>query len=60
MREQWTAWEQRSRRQAQDAGSVIIADIDKPALEATMGGVYQRTLTDADLRALVERIRTVP
>jgi tripartite ATP-independent transporter DctP family solute receptor len=59
MRETWLAWEERSRKQAQEAQAVVIADFDRAPFEAAMSGVYAKTLGDAKLRDLVERIRAV-
>ena len=59
MREQWQAWEERSRRQAQDGGSSIIADVDKAPFEAAMAEVYAKALSGAKISDLVERIRQV-
>jgi tripartite ATP-independent transporter DctP family solute receptor len=59
MREQWKAWEQRSRQQAEQAGNSIVFDIDKRPFEAAMTPVYQKALRDPKLRDLVERIRQV-
>lgn len=59
MREQWMAWEERSREQAKKAGNVIISDFDKKPFEEAMKPLYVRTLSDSKLLGLVERIRQV-
>lgn len=59
MREQWMAWEKSSREQAQNAGNVIVSDFDKQPFEAAMMPLYDKTLGDPKLKALVERIRQV-
>lgn len=59
MREQWTAWEERSREQAKKAGNVIISDFDKKPFEDAMKPLYEQTLSDPKLELLVERIRKV-
>jgi len=59
MRKQWKEWEERARTQAQDAGNVIIGDFDrKPFIEA-MSAIYEKSLTDAKMKQLVERMRKV-
>jgi TRAP-type C4-dicarboxylate transport system substrate-binding protein len=59
MREQWKAWEERSRDQAQKAGNVIISDFDRKPFEAATAGIYGEALSDPKLRLLAERIRQV-
>jgi tripartite ATP-independent transporter DctP family solute receptor len=60
MREQWRAWEELSRRRAQEGGVTTIATIDKSAFEAAMRPVYDKVLADPRMKDLVERIRQVP
>jgi tripartite ATP-independent transporter DctP family solute receptor len=60
MRETWRAWEERSRRQAQEAQTVVIADFDRAAFEAAMSSVNAKALADQKLHDLIERIRLVP
>ena len=60
MREQWRAWEERSRREAQLGGVTIIDNIDKKPFEEAMTGLYDRMLTDRKIKALVDRIRETP
>jgi TRAP-type C4-dicarboxylate transport system substrate-binding protein len=57
MRKQWQDWEISSRQQAQKAGTVIIADIDKQPFADAVSGVYDRALQEPKLRQLAERIR---
>jgi tripartite ATP-independent transporter DctP family solute receptor len=57
MRETWRAWEERSRRQAQDAQTEVTAEFDRKPFEAAMTQVYAKALDDAKLRELAERIR---
>lgn len=59
MRDQWKAWEARSRQQAEAAGNVIITDFDKRPFEAAMSSIHEQALSDPKLRGLVERIRQV-
>ena len=59
MRDQWMAWEERSRQEAKKAGNVIISDFDKKPFEDAMKPIYEHTLTDPKLLDLVERIRQV-
>jgi tripartite ATP-independent transporter DctP family solute receptor len=60
MRDQWREWEERSRREAQAGGVTIVDNIDKKPFEAAMAGLYERTLTDQKIKALVDRIRETP
>jgi tripartite ATP-independent transporter DctP family solute receptor len=58
MREQWKAWEERARAQAEKAGNVVVGDFDKQPFQAAMAGVYDKALAGKpELRELVERIR---
>lgn len=59
MRDQWTAWEERSRQEAKKAGNVIISDFDKKPFEDAMKPIYDRAVSDPKLLELVERIRQV-
>jgi len=59
MRELWTGLEERSRQQARVSGNTIIANFDRKPFENAMSGIYDKTVTDPDLRQLVERIRQV-
>jgi tripartite ATP-independent transporter DctP family solute receptor len=58
MREQWKAWEERSRAQAEKAGNTVVGDFDKAPFQAAMTAVYDKALAGSPkLRELVERIR---
>jgi tripartite ATP-independent transporter DctP family solute receptor len=59
MRELWGGLEERSRQQARAAGNTIIAEFDRKPFETAMGTIYAKTVTDPDLRQLIERIRQV-
>jgi tripartite ATP-independent transporter DctP family solute receptor len=59
MRDQWSALEQSSRRQAQDAGNVIISNFDRKPFEAAMTGIYDKVVADPAFKQLVDRIRQV-
>jgi tripartite ATP-independent transporter DctP family solute receptor len=59
MRQQWRAWEERARDQAQKAGAVIVADIDKKPFIDAMSGIYHKSLNDERIKGLVDRIRQV-
>jgi tripartite ATP-independent transporter DctP family solute receptor len=59
MRELWTGLEDRSRQQARVSGNTIIGNFDRKPFENAMSGIYTKTVTDPDLRQLVERIRQV-
>ena len=60
MRDQWRLWEERSRREAQLAGVVVIEAVDRKAFAAAMSGIYDRVLADPKIKALVDRIRETP
>jgi tripartite ATP-independent transporter DctP family solute receptor len=57
MREQWKAWEQRARTQAQQAGNVIINDFNRKPFIDAMSAIYDKSLSDANVKQLVERMR---
>jgi tripartite ATP-independent transporter DctP family solute receptor len=59
MREKWRDLEERSRRQAEDAGVKIVSDIDRKPFEAAMAGVYAKVQRDPAMAQLIERIRKV-
>jgi tripartite ATP-independent transporter DctP family solute receptor len=59
MREKWRDLEERSRKQAEDAGVVIVTDIDKKPFEAAMTGIWTKAQTDPAAAQLIERIRKV-
>jgi tripartite ATP-independent transporter DctP family solute receptor len=57
MRKVWTGLEERSRQQARDAGNTIVSSFDRRPFEEAVSTIYPKTVTDPDLRQLVERIR---
>lgn len=59
MREKWRDLEDRSRKQAEDAGVKIITEIDRKPFEAAMTEVYARAQRDPAIASLIERIRKV-
>jgi tripartite ATP-independent transporter DctP family solute receptor len=59
MRGLWSGLEERSRQQARAAGSTIVADFDRRPFETAMTAIHAKTVTDPDLRRLIERIRQV-
>ncbi|MCA6124764.1 TRAP transporter substrate-binding protein [Bradyrhizobium sp. WSM 1704] len=59
MREKWKELEERSQKQAQDAGVRIVTEIDRKPFEAAMAGIYARAERDPAISALIERIRNV-
>jgi TRAP-type C4-dicarboxylate transport system substrate-binding protein len=59
MREKWRDLEERSRKQAEDAGVRIITDIDRKPFEAAMAELYARAQRDPAMAELIERIRKV-
>ena len=56
MREEWKAWEQRARTQAQQAGNAIIDDFNRTFIDA-MSAIHQKSLSDANVKQLVARMR---
>jgi len=59
MRERWRDLEEQSRKKAEAAGVVIVADIDKKPFEAAMTGIYDKAQRDPETAKLIERIRKV-
>jgi len=59
MRGVWSGLEERSREQARAAGNTIVADFDRKPFENAMTAIHAKTVTDPDLRQLIERIRQV-
>ncbi len=59
MREKWRDLEDRSRKQAEDAGVKIITDIDRKPFEAAMADIYAKAERDPAIASLIERIRKV-
>jgi len=57
MREHWNALEAQSRRQAQDAGVVIVSDIDRKPFEDAMADVYRKAAANPAIAPLIDRIR---
>lgn len=59
MRGLWSGLEERSREQARGAGNTIVADFDRRPFETAMTAIHAKTVTDPDLRRLIDRIRQV-
>jgi tripartite ATP-independent transporter DctP family solute receptor len=59
MREKWRGLEERSRKQAEDAGVKVVTDIDRKPLAAAMAGIYAKAQQDPAIAQLIERIRKV-
>jgi len=59
MRGLWSGLEESSRLQARAAGNTIIADFDRKPFENAMSAIHAKSMTDTDLRQLIERIRQV-
>lgn len=59
MREKWRHLDDRSRRQAEAAGVIIIRDFDRKPFEAAMNGLYEKMQRDPAAARLIERIRQV-
>jgi len=59
MREKWRDLEEQSRKQAEDAGVIIVTDIDKKPFEQAMAGIWTKAQRDPAAAQLIERIRKV-
>jgi tripartite ATP-independent transporter DctP family solute receptor len=59
MREKWRDLEERSRKQAENAGVKIVSDIDRKPFEAAMAEIYAKAQKDPAIAQLIERIRGV-
>jgi tripartite ATP-independent transporter DctP family solute receptor len=57
MRAQWTALEDKSRREAEAAGIVIVKDFDRKSFEDAMADIYQEVKRDPATGQFVDRIR---
>ncbi|MCC7348321.1 MAG: TRAP transporter substrate-binding protein [Variibacter sp.] len=57
MRRRWLEWEEKSRRQAESAGNVIITKVDKAPFENVLASIYVDAAGDARVRSLIGRIR---
>jgi tripartite ATP-independent transporter DctP family solute receptor len=59
MREKWRDLEEQSQRRAEDAGIVVVKDIDRKPFEDAMADIYAKAARDPAAAALIERIRKV-
>jgi tripartite ATP-independent transporter DctP family solute receptor len=59
MRAQWNSLEVESRRKAQEAGVVVVSDIDRKPFENAMADVYRRAAANPAIAPLLDRIRQV-
>jgi len=59
MREKWRDLEEQPRKQAEDAGVIIVTDIDKKPFEQAMAGIWTKAQRDPAAAQLIERIRKV-
>ncbi|MBR1208353.1 MULTISPECIES: TRAP transporter substrate-binding protein [unclassified Bradyrhizobium] len=59
MREKWRELEERSRKQAEQAGVKVVTDFDRKPFEAAMAGIYAKAERDPAIAALIERIRNM-
>ena len=57
MRERWKALEEKSQKQAEAAGIMVIRSIDRQPFEAAMAGIYAKAAADPALGRLIDRIR---
>ncbi len=59
MRERWRDLEDKSRRQAENAGVTIVTGFDRKPFEAAMIPIYEKMRRDPAAANLIERIRKV-
>jgi tripartite ATP-independent transporter DctP family solute receptor len=59
MRDQWTALETQSARQARQAGVAIVSDFDRKPFEAAMSKIHAKAATDPIIGPMIDRIRQV-
>jgi tripartite ATP-independent transporter DctP family solute receptor len=59
MRDQWTALETQSARQARQAGVTIVSDFDRKPFEAAMSKIHAKAATDPIIGPMIDRIRQV-
>src|SRR5215831_12988358 len=59
MRAQWNSLEAESRRKAEEAGVVIVSDVDRKPFEDAMADVYRKATANAAIAPLLNRIRQV-
>jgi tripartite ATP-independent transporter DctP family solute receptor len=59
MRAQWQDWEERSRKQAAEAGATIIEDFDRPSFERATRPLRDALSADPRFRPFIERILAV-
>lgn len=57
MREQWKALEEKSLREAEAAGIMVIRNIDRAPFEAAMSPIYAKAAQSPEIARLIERIR---
>jgi tripartite ATP-independent transporter DctP family solute receptor len=57
MRGQWNSLEVESRRKAQEAGAVIVSNIDRKPFEDAMADVYRKAAANPAIAPLLGRIR---
>jgi tripartite ATP-independent transporter DctP family solute receptor len=59
MRRRWNALEEKSQKQAEAAGIMIIRGIDRKPFEAAMANIYAKAASDPMQAGFIERIRQV-
>ena len=59
MRATWQNWEERSRKQAQEAGVTIFGSVDRKAFEDATRSLRNELRADPKFRALIDRIEAV-
>jgi tripartite ATP-independent transporter DctP family solute receptor len=57
MRGQWKSLEIESRRKAEEAGVVIVSDVDRKPFEDAMADIYRRAAANPTIAGLLDRIR---
>ena len=59
MRNIWTSLEESSRQQARNNGNTIVGNFPRKPFEDAMSPIYAATVTDPDLKTLIDRVRQV-
>jgi len=59
MREQWLSWEERSQKQAVEAGVQVISSFDRKSFEDATRPLLEQSRADPKFGALIERIQAM-
>src|SRR5262249_20205302 len=57
MRGQWRTLEDKTRREAEAAGIMVIKDFDRKSFEDAMGDIYRQAINDPTAGQFVDRIK---